>query len=342
MYEHSDIGKIQDKEIYILHYLKGDQNLKYSQGKMMKNKIKNGLTFKAEYASKWGSSGAPVIYSEQKLVIGMHRGYLLKNPEIKNIVIIKDVVNKILEEKKQDIEKSLKNSNIFYYSDYMKMDYIIPKEKNIKFFGEKFIERYEREKECKIIYNNEEYALNSTFEHLQLTEEDKKKGEIRIKLKGITLIKKMSYMFYRCKYLKKVDASETDMRNVVKMRSVFERCERLEELSDVSFWNLENVRSLRGMFYKCKSLRAIPGMNKWYLKKLKNCYEMFFACCSSLSEQQIAQIDKWEDVPQEKKVEARFGYDIKGFFGLFHYALIKNFDGTAKNFFDVTSHFFEF
>ena len=149
-------------------------------------------------------------------------------------------------------------------------------------------------------------------------------------------------MFYRFKYLKKVDESETDMRNVVKMRSMFERCERLEELSDVSFWNLENVCNLRGMFYKCKSLKAIPGMNKWYLKNLTDCYEMFFACCSPLSEQQIAQIDKWKDVPQEKKVEARFGYDIKGFFDLLHYSLIKNFDRTAKNFFDVTSHFFEF
>lgn len=96
MYEHSDIGKIQDKEIYILHYPKGEQNLKYSQGKMMKNKIKNGLTFEAKYGSKEGSSGAPVIYSEQKLVIGIHLGYfLIDNKKI--VVIIKDVVNIFLE-----------------------------------------------------------------------------------------------------------------------------------------------------------------------------------------------------------------------------------------------------
>ncbi len=53
------------------------------------------------------------------------------------------------------------------------------------------------------------------------------------------------------------------MRNVENMRSMFEKCDNLEELSDMSLWNLENVTSLRGLFYKCKKLKKIPGIDKW-------------------------------------------------------------------------------
>lgn len=98
------------------------------------------------------------------------------------------------------------------------MIYLFPNNKQNQFFNEDFINRYKNEKEIIIIHNGEKYKLNTRFSSLNLTNEEKAKKEIKITLMGIEYITDMSYMFAKCKDLKKVIATKTYMRNVENMR----------------------------------------------------------------------------------------------------------------------------
>lgn len=107
---------------------------------------------------------------------------------------------------------------------------------------------------------------------------------------------------------------------------MFEKCDNLEELSDMSLWNLENVTSLRGLFYFCKKLKKIPGIDKWNPIKLQKedcCTEMFLGCCLSLNEEQVSQVMKWENVKEEIKNECKDGSYIKNEIDFAEYLLTK-------------------
>lgn len=213
------------------------------------------------------------------------------------------------------------------------MIYLFPNNKQNQFFNEDFIKRYKNEKEIIIIHNGEKYKLNTRFSSLNLTNEEKAKKEIKITLMGIEYITDMSYMFAKCIDLKKVIATKTYMRNVENMRSMFEKCDNLEELSDMSLWNLENVTSLRGLFYFCKKLKKIPGIDKWNPLKLQKedcCTEMFLGCCLSLNEEQVSQVMKWENVKEEIKNECKDGFYIKNNNDYVEYLVTKNLKKPKK------------
>lgn len=158
---------------------------------------------------------------------------------------------------------------------------------------------------------------------------------------GIEYITDMSYMFAKCKDLKKVIATKTYMRNVENMRSMFQECDNLEELSDTSHWNLENVKTLRGLFYLCKKLKKIPGIDKWNPTNLQGegCYEMFYGCSQFLVKEQISQVMKWENVEKKIKNKHKKGFNNKNVFDFTIYSLTENIDETASNLFDFIKKF---
>ena len=261
-------------------------------------------------------------------MIGIHRGYYkYNNNNPRGIIILQNVINHFICEKFEEIKKAFENENLYYYRDTMDLIYSIPDDKKSKMFNQFFIDKYKLKEECKIHYKELTYNIDANFEQLHITDEDKK--EIQITLEGIEYIKDMSHMFELCNNLKKVKANKTDMSRVTNMESMFECCTNLEEC-DVLDWNVENVSSFKGLFYKCINLREIRGMNKWNPNKLEKCEEMFFECCKKLDLSQIEQVDEWKNVSQDKKAEAKNGYDISNISDTMNYYLKRNGDKTAK------------
>ena len=119
---------LKNREIYLLHYPKGVQDIIFSKGRI--NDLIDNTNFIANYDSEPGSSGSPVIDYEKKKAIGIHRGSFGSDDEKVGFgIILKYVIKEFSEEKKEEIEETYKN--LYTYLDTMDMIYIIPKDKNI-------------------------------------------------------------------------------------------------------------------------------------------------------------------------------------------------------------------
>ena len=346
LYIHSflDIDDCDDLEnyekIYLLHYLNGEKDVQYSQGRIVK--YEDNYEFQGDYPIKEGASGCPIFDYENKVVIGIHReDDSDKKEKPRTIIILQKVIGLFIEQKIEEITKALKNENLYDYRDTMDLIYTIPDDKKLKLFNQFFIDKYKLREECKIYYRDSPYNIDTNFEQLHIAGEDKISGEIQITLEGIEYINDMSHMFALCQSLKKVEANKTDMSRVVNMSSMFERCSNLE-ICDVSDWNVENVKTFRGLFYKCANLKEIPGMNKWKPNKLEECDEMFFECCKKLGRSQIEQVEEWKDVSQNKKAAAKKGYDISNISDAMNYYLFRNKERTIKEIEKFTSKYFPF
>ncbi len=296
-----EINDLKGRDIYLLHYPKGVQNIIFSKGKI--NDLIKNTNFIANYDSEPGSSGSPVIDYENKKVIGIHKGKF-KLKKVEYGIILKNAIKEFSEKKKKEMEETYKN--LYEFLDTMNMMYIVPNDKNIKLFSEEFVKRYKGF--CQIKYHGLKYSLRQYFERSYLTKEDIQKGIIRITLKGIKYVKNMSFMFSKCHHLKKFNAKRTDFSKVENMEYMFECCDNLEDVSDTSYWNLENVISLKGLFCGCKKLKTIQGMEKWNPIKIKTCEEMFLGCYKSLYLSETLKISRWKNVPKEIIARGAKGY----------------------------------
>ena len=306
--------------VYLLHFPSGFESIQYSQG-VISGLIKN-VNFTTDYSTKPGSSGSPIFDYKSNLVIGMHQK--AKNEsKIGSGIILKYAVNKFTKVNKEEINNDYKN--LFPDPDSMIMIYIYQKNKSIKLFSDKFVNRYK--KNCYLIYNDKVFPLIQHFQVSDISIEDKNRGEIKIILKGINFVDKMDYMFSRCDNLKKVIATGTDMSNVTNMEAMFEWCKNLEEISNMAKWNLEKVTTLKGLFYKCVNLKKIPGINKWNPINLTNCEEMFFSCLTLLNSSERSQVEQWKNIPENKKKDYNKGCSSTNFWS---YALFENLPGTIK------------
>ena len=317
--------QILNHKVYLLHYPKGVEDVQFSQGRIID--LKDKINFTTNYWSEPGSSGSPIFDSENDLVIGIHRKGS-KNKENYNEaigIILKYAVEKFIKKKKEEIIQFYKN--LYPQTDTMILIYIIQNNKEVHMLCEKFVKR--NKEKCKIIYNGNIYPLTKNFPVSNITNEDKQKGEIKIILKGINYITDMSYMFSKCKDLKKVIATGTDMSKVKYMEATFEWCGNLEELSNTAKWNLENVETIKGLFYKCVNLKKVPGIGKWNLIKLKNCEEMFLGCQSKLNPSIILQVNNWKSVPENVKSKYLKGFGVNN---ILSYAVFENPGGTYNYF----------
>ena len=144
-----------------------------------------------------------------------------------------------------------------------------PKENNkekIRIFGTEFVKN--NIDICKIIYNNEEYELKEYFNDID--DEYNNKDEIKIKLKGINNITDMSFMFDGCNSLSSLpDISKWNTSNVNNMSFMFNGCNALSSLPDISKWNTSNVNDMYGMFDGCNESLEIPSKfkNKYYVNQ---------------------------------------------------------------------------
>ena len=59
------------------------------------------------------------------------------------------------------------------------------------------------------------------------------------------------------------------------MNGIFEGCELLESLPDISNWNTENITDLNRLFFKCCNLKSLPDISKWNINKVTKINDIF-------------------------------------------------------------------
>ena len=78
------------------------------------------------------------------------------------------------------------------------------------------------------------------------------------------MIKDMSNLFEGCESLTSLpDISNLKTNNVENMKNLFSRCSSLITLPDISKWETRYVKNMSGMFNECNSLVSLPDISKW-------------------------------------------------------------------------------
>ena len=313
----------RNKSILLLHYPKGTK-MHFSQGSIKCINEDDFYNIRHLCNSSGGSSGGPLINALNFRIIGIHKGApsdgknynlgtFLKGPINDFINKIKNNENKLgIKKEKVDIkniedniendlhtkenEKIENNQNFkIDYIDEIAIQYKIDKikySKDIQIFGDKFVEN--NKNLCRIIFNGNEYDLCSK---ININNKQLSNNIFEIKLKGINNIKDMRYMFNDCESLSYLpDISKWNTSQVTNMSYMFYNCKSLSSLPDISKWNTTNVSYMRGMFSGCKSLSSLPDISKWNTTNLKNIGGYFdadgmFCDCESLSS--LPDISKW-------------------------------------------------
>ena len=192
IYKENPNNTYNQKSVYIIHY--GGNNLSFSSGIIKSINITNSQIIHL-CSTEEGSSGSPIINSDNYKRIGIYRGATKKNfnlgtfirnpiEEFKRIIINK---SNYTFDKINDFDENINEIIILYKKT---------NERKIKIFGKKFVKN--NKKFCKIIYNKEEYFLNENFpvENLKPNEDI-----LEIRLIGIRNITDMSFMFCGCNNL---------------------------------------------------------------------------------------------------------------------------------------------
>ena len=127
----------------------------------------------------------------------------------------------------------------------------------VKLFNKYFVDN--NKINCKLIINGKEQEL---IEKYSFGIFSTKKDILEIKLKGITNITNMGYMFSDCSSLLSLpDISKWNTSNVTNMCCMFYNCSSLLSLPDISNWNTSNVKDMKNMFFNCSSSLSFPGVS---------------------------------------------------------------------------------
>ena len=160
-------------------------------------------------------------------------------------------------------------------------------DKKIKIFGSDFVKN--NKNKLKIIYEDTEFDLQEEF---NLDNSFNQKDMLVIKIKGLSYTTDLSYMFNNCNSLLNLpDISTWNLKNVKDMSYMFYDCSSLKKLPDLSGLNTQNVKNMSYMFYNCKSLSYLSDISNWNTSNVTNMSGMFYKCLSLLS---LPDISKWD------------------------------------------------
>jgi len=141
---------------------------------------------------------------------------------------------------------NVKSMNNIYYNirNQINIIYKINNEnENVKLFGKQFVEN--NKNNCLILIRNKVNYLTE-FYNLEKKKNDK---ELFVQLYEINNIENMSY--------------------------IFDNCNDLISLPDISEWNTSNIKDMSYMFSNCTSLNSFDGISKWNTKNNINMAYMF-------------------------------------------------------------------
>ena len=66
------------------------------------------------------------------------------------------------------------------------------------------------------------------------------------------------------------------------MSSMFESCNSLKLIPDISKWDTRNVTDMSSMFENCNSLKSLPDISNWDTRNVANMSFMFEGCDKKL------------------------------------------------------------
>ena len=175
---------------------------------------------------------------------------------------------------------------IEYDEDEIKIIFISDNTQNRKIFGSDFVKN--NKNKCYLEIDNKKVDLCS---FLELTEKQKNKEQISVKLIGIKNITDISSMFQGCNsLLSSPDISKWDTKNVTNMRAIFSGCKSIKSIPDIFNWDTGNIENMNSIFCECNSLLSLPDISKWDTKNVTDMGGMFSGCNSLLS---LPDISEW-------------------------------------------------
>ena len=201
--------------------------------------------------------------------------------------------NKMSKEKKENdnvdeiiIKYKRSNNTILDLMNKDKLNSIKESISYDKLFGENFVKNNKHL--CKIIIGNREYELKS---YLQNENDEVKKNEFEIKLKGINRITNLSCMFAGCLSLDSIKNFEKlNTINIEDFCFLFSFC-KISFIPDISKWDTRNVIYINHMFFHCRNLKSIPDISKWKTSKIRYISYLFTDCACL---ETLPDISKWD------------------------------------------------
>ena len=173
--------------------------------------------------------------------------------------------------------------------DYIEITYKIKKDKDeIKLFGDQFFTNNKNIKnKIGIIFENKLYEFEQYFIIKNISD----KNTLTIKLAGINEFTDVSHMFNECELLLSVSqVSNWDSSHITNMKCMFNRCKNLISLPDISHMNTSQVKNMSFLFSRCKSLVSLPDISIWDTSNVNDMSYMFYKCKSLKS---ISDLSKW-------------------------------------------------
>ena len=229
----------------ILIYLNDNKNFESSFSEV---KEKNNDKYICDIKSK--KEGIIILKENYKLIgiINGNKNNLIKFIPMNNITNKINFIRCIIEIKKEDIGKEVQIINSQNYLGHLNK---------------------EIEKEIKIILNGE--IKSNTLKY-----KFNKKGIYTIYLVSNNLLTKMSFMFYNCSFLKKLDLLSYDTSQVTDMSEMFQNCSLLTELNLSSF-NTNKIVTMSNMFNYCSSIIKL-NLSSFNTNQVTDMSNMFCVC----------------------------------------------------------------
>ena len=104
-------------------------------------------------------------------------------------------------------------------------------------------------------------------------------------------INKMNYIFDGCESLSFIpDISNWKTSKVTKMNNIFSGCKSLILLPDISKWNTQNVTDFSHLFWGCSNLQSLPDISNWNTQNVTD-FSYLFGSCFFLKS--LPDISKW-------------------------------------------------
>ena len=229
-----------------------------------------------------------------KIIEDMINNYDNKNRNYEIIYNLNQIQNNNINE---ELKKIIRCNNIIEkYNNilniYKKMNhdeinliYNIKGLKELYLFGANFVSK--NKNNLKLIIDGKEQDIIYKYN----IENNNNKDILEIKLKGITNVTYMNNMFQLCNSLSPLsDLTKWNTSHVYKMGYLFCNCNSLLSLPDISNWNTSNVTYMSNIFNGCSSLKFLPDISKWDTSNVSDMSEMFSSCNSLLS---LPDISKW-------------------------------------------------
>ena len=217
-----------------------------------------------------------------KIIEDMVNNYDNKNRNYEIIYNLNQIQNNNINE---ELKKIIRCNNITEkYNNilniYKKMNhdeinliYNIKGLKELYLFGANFVSK--NKNNLKLIIDGKEQDIIYKYN----IENNNNKDILEIKLKGITNVTYMNNMFQLCNSLSPLsDLTKWNTSHVYKMGYLFCNCNSLLSLP------------MSNIFNGCSSLKSLPDISKWDTSNVSDMSEMFSSCNSLLS---LPDISKW-------------------------------------------------